>query len=95
MHNYYEGVLQIRNPNQELENFLMNQLRKEKVAISKKITHKQGYDLFLTSQRFTLALGRRLNKAFRGKLTVSRRIHTRKRITSKDVYRVTVLFRNG
>ena len=91
---YYEGILQLRNANKELLSFFSNQLKKyPEVFVSKEVKHKTGTDYYLSSNKFVLMIGRKLNKSFKGEFKTSRRIHTRDRMTSKDVYRVTVLFR--
>jgi nonsense-mediated mRNA decay protein 3 len=91
---YYEAIIQLRNPNEELLNFINNQLKKRKdIFISKEIKQKKGVDLYISSQRFARALGNKMKKSFHGSLKTSRELHTRNRQTSKNVYRVTVLFR--
>lgn len=92
---YYEGILQLRNINdEEVFNLFRNQLKKHPdVFVSKEVKQKTGMDYYLSSNKFVLMLGRKLNKTFKGELKISRKIHTRDRQTSKNLYRVTVLFR--
>jgi len=91
---YYEAILQLRNPNEEIMNLIKNQLKKRKdVFISKEEKQKNGLDLYLSSWRFTLSLGRKLKKSFKGELKVSRKLYSVNKLTSKRVYRLTVLFR--
>jgi len=91
---YYQGILQIRNPNQECINFIDNQFKNNKKAwIAKIETLKTGIDYYISSNKFLLALGKKLKKSFKGELIVSRRLHTQDRVTSKKLYRVTVCFR--
>ena len=91
---YFEGILQLRNPNEEVLNFISNQFkRNEKVWIAKQERLKTGIDLYISSNKFLLALGKKLKKSFKGELKTSRKLHTKNRLTSKNVYRVTVLFR--
>ena len=91
---YYEGILQLRNPSEEVIRCVKNQIKKKgDVFIAKEVTQKNGVDYYISSQRFLLSLGRKLKKSFRGELKTSRKLYTRDRITSKRVYRVTVLFR--
>jgi NMD protein affecting ribosome stability and mRNA decay len=92
--NYYEGKLQLRNPNEEVINFIKNQFKNnDKVWVAKYETLKNGVDIYVSSNHFLLALGKKLNKSFKGELKTSRKLHTQDRQTSKQVYRVTVLFR--
>ncbi|MBI2138089.1 hypothetical protein HYU13_00735 [Candidatus Woesearchaeota archaeon] len=91
--NYFEGVLQLRNPTDEVFNMIHNQIaHDERAYISKEVYYKNGVDLYLSSNRFLLRLGRKLKQSYKGKLIVSRRIFTTDKFTSKFVYRVTVLF---
>lgn len=91
---YYEAIIQLRNPNQELLNFVSNQLKRRKdVFISKEVKQKSGVDIYISSQRFARALGNKMKRSFKGNLKTSRKLHTRSRQTSKEVYRVTILFR--
>lgn len=91
---YFEAIIQLRNPSKELIDFVLKQVEKrEDVFISKIIKYKYGYDYYISSQRFARALGRKMSKNFKGELKSTRKIYTMDRQTSKDVYRVTVLFR--
>jgi len=91
---YFEGVLQIRNPNEEVMNFIENQFKNnDKVWISKEIKLKTGMDYYVSSNRFLKQLGKKLKKSFKGELKLSKKLFTRNHLTSKEVYRGTVLFR--
>lgn len=91
---YFEGILQLRNPNEEVLNFIRNQFKNnEKAWIAKTEGLKTGIDFYVSSNRFLLSLGKKLKKSFKGELKTSRKLHTQNRLTSKRVYRVTVLFR--
>jgi len=90
---YYEGILQLRNPNKEVINFIRNQFKNnEKAHIAKQEKLKTGIDLYISSNKFLLALGKKLKKSFNGELKTSRKLHSQSRLTSKKVYRVTVCF---
>lgn len=89
---YYEGVLQIRNPNDEVMDFINNSIKKSKdVYISKVKKVGNGFDLYISDRRYILYLGRKLKEQFGGILKKSPRLFTRDRQTSKNVYRVNVL----
>src|SRR3989344_2668688 len=90
---YFEGILQLRPLNKEILDYVKKQIDKSNCLISKEFNLKYGTDLYLTSQRFTVSLGRKLKRVFKGEVKISRSLFTTSRFTSKKVYRVTVLFR--
>jgi len=92
---YFEAVMQLRDPNDELINFINNQLKKNPdVFIANILPQKNGFDIYISSQRFARSLGNKMKRAFKkSELKMTRSIFTRNRQTSKDVYRVTVFFR--
>ena len=91
---YYEAVLQLRNPNEEAVNCIINAINKRKgVFIAKQVEVKGGIDFYISSQRFTRSLGKKLKKAFKGELKESRKLYGMDRQKSKQIYRGTVLFR--
>ncbi|HII17678.1 TPA: hypothetical protein HA361_07245 [Candidatus Woesearchaeota archaeon] len=92
--NYYEGVLQLRNPNQAVVSFVEKAIKRErKVSVAKVVEFESGLDYYLSSNKFLRKLGKRLALAFPGQLKESKRIFTKSRQTQKEVYRGTVCFR--
>jgi len=90
---YYEGILQLRNPNKDVLKYVKNQIEKSNVFTSKEILLKNGRDIYLSSQKFLRALAIKLQKRFGGQLKTSRKLHTVSKTTGKKLYRVTVLHR--
>jgi len=91
---YFEGILQLRNPSEELMDYVYTAIKKDQQArIAQDINVKGGIDLYLTSQRYTLSLGKSIKERFPGILRTSRKLFTFRRAEGKKVYRVTVLFR--
>ena len=91
---YFQAIIQLRPNDEKLLNFVLAQIEERKnVFIAKQVQLKTGIDLYLTDQRFARALGQKLKRSFKGKLILSRQLHTRDTQRSKDVYRVTVCFR--
>ena len=91
---YYESILQIRPYTKEVLDFVKKQIdKKENVFISKEINLKTGVDLYLTSNKFAINLGKLLKKRFKGTLKISKSLYSRDKQTSKLLYRITVCFR--
>ncbi len=92
---YFEGILQLRNPNKEVISYIENQFRKNpKEWIANVVGLKSGgFDFYVSSNRFLRKLGRKLKKAFKGEIKHSKKLHSTNRQTSRKVYRGTVLFR--
>ncbi|VVB81945.1 NMD3 family protein [uncultured archaeon] len=91
---YFEGILQVRNGSKELLDWICDRIRTEgraKVSKAKKVTN--GVDLYMTDQHYLQNLGRKIKEHQMGILKVSRRLHTQDKMTSKHIYRVTVLFK--
>jgi len=95
MHNsYYEATIQIRPFNQQVLEYVVQEVAKRKdVFISKTKELKTGIDIFLSSQRFARTLGKKLKERFKGALTISKQINRLDRQTGVILYRATVLFR--
>jgi len=67
--------------------------RDAKAKIAKEKVVRNGYDLYLDNNHYLAALGKKLREKFPGEVIVSKRLHSRDRMTYKVLYRVTVLFR--
>lgn len=95
MHNdYFEGILQLRAPTEEVLAFIDSEMTKHgKVRISKTKRVADGVDMYVTDQRFLQNLGRRLKDRFSGQLKVAPRLFSKDHMTSRNIYRVNVLFR--
>ena len=94
--NYFQGILQLRNCNQEVIDFVENQIEKAErkdVYVSKKVKVIGGIDIYLTSNKFLRSLGKKLKKSFNGELKESEKLFSRNRQTQKNIYRLNVLFR--
>ena len=90
----YEGILQIRPNNESVLNYVYGELKRAgNVFITKEVIKKFGVDLYLTNKFFLIQLGKKLKKRFPGKITRSRSLYGKNRITSRLVYRTTVCFR--
>lgn len=91
--NYYQGILQLRDVDDKILNFVNNQIKnRADAAITRTVKFSNGMDLYITSQKFIRLLGKKLKDSFGGELKISSKLHTRNR-QGKDLYRVNVLFR--
>ena len=90
---YFEGTLQLRDTTKELLDFVADEIARAGVTIARANTLKNGIDLYLSSQKFMCSLGKKMQERFGGILKITKRLHTVSKVTSKLLYRVTVLFR--
>lgn len=92
---YYQAVIQLRPASKKLVDFVLSAINKRRdVWVSKTVRLNTGVDIYVSDQRFARALGSKLKKSFRnGVLKMSRSLYGVDRMTSKNIYRVTVCFR--
>ena len=92
---YFQGILQLRPATEEIIDFLEHELEVNKrfIVTRQKVLKKGNLDLYVTDQRVLRALGLKLNRRFTGVLKSSRTLFTKNRSTSKEVYRVTLVFK--
>lgn len=92
--NYYEAIIQLRPASPEVVNFVKGQIKnRENVFISKEVKLKTGIDLYISSQRLALAIGKKLKQRFKGTIKTSRALYGINKFSSKQVYRVTLCYR--
>ncbi len=90
---YYQGILQLRDVNEDILGFVHSQIRKrEGITVTRTVKFTDGLDLYITSQKFIRILGKKLKDRFGGELKVSAKLHTTNR-QGKELYRVNLLFR--
>ena len=91
---YFEGILQLRDPTKKVLDVFLKVLKERKdVRIMKEVKLKNGYDFYLTSNKALIIIGKKLYNRFGGEYKISRKLHTVRKQTSKKLYRVTVMFR--
>ena len=92
---YFEGILQLRNTGDVVVEFTVKEIKKNEntyIAKIKKVTN--GVDIYISPQKFLRSLGNKLQNRFGGQLIVSTKLHTKNRVTSREVHRVNMLFRS-
>ena len=91
---YFEAIIQIRPYAEEVESWIEKQIKKRNdVTISKRLLVRGGLDLYISSQRFARSLGPKLKKVFKGEVKITKKLFSVNRMTSKRIYRATVLLR--
>ncbi|HLC74319.1 MAG TPA: NMD3-related protein [Candidatus Nanoarchaeia archaeon] len=91
--NYFEATVQLRNVSKEVMRFAYDDVEKNGIVISKEIKMDNGVDFFVDSRKYAQQLGKKLQHKFGGMIKSSARVFTKDRQTSKDVYRVTIMFK--
>jgi NMD protein affecting ribosome stability and mRNA decay len=95
---YYEGVFQLRNKQNPsykiLQKEVIEYVKKSKdVGINKIVEDKSGIDFYFTSQKIMQKIGTILYKKYGGELKLSKRLFSKDRQTSKEIYRICLLLR--
>lgn len=91
---YFEAIIQLRPPTEEIFKFILNQIKKRSdVFISKIEEFKFGVNIYISSQKFARSLAKKLKDNFKGEMKMTASLHSRDRQSSKERYRITVLFR--
>jgi NMD protein affecting ribosome stability and mRNA decay len=93
---YYEGILQIQRPHDEVLEYIQKDLEavgKKGIFITKTAPTKTGIDLYFTNKNYLRILGQRIINKFGGELVLNPQLFTRNHLTSKDVYRLNALVR--
>ena len=94
---YFEAIIQLRPYTQELFDFIEAEIiRKHNphFFISNIEELKTGVDIYFSSQKYARTLGQLLKRKFpQGELLITMKMHTRDRMSSKELSRATVLFR--
>lgn len=92
---YYEAIVQIRPLDRKLLDYIYSLIEKRNdVWISKEKRLKTGIDLYLSSQRYArTTLVSSVRKRFKVDVKVTKALYGVDKMTSKKIYRATVLFR--
>jgi NMD protein affecting ribosome stability and mRNA decay len=95
--NAYQAILQVRVHKDRLHDimeFIVKDLSKrERVRITKEDVHRHGIDLFFNDSLYTKSLSTRLRNHFGGEVKISESLYSVDHQTSKEIYRINVLFR--
>lgn len=93
---YYEGILQLRDVRDEVTEFVDNKIKKAKgIFCTRRDEVKNGIDFYITNKHFMKNLGYELKKRFKGDLKENAQHFSRDKQTSKNIYRLNVVFRQS
>ena len=90
---YFQGILQLREVDQDVVDFTISQFRKNNIGIAKVKPLKNGVDIYSASNKFLRIFVRKLQKIYGGEVKESPKLFSRDRMTSKNIYRLNVLYR--
>lgn len=91
---YFEGILQLRNPREEVIAYIEKQAkRREDLFITKAEDVRGGIDFYFTDQQALQPFVHELKKQFGGVVKTQSKLHTYDHQRSKKVYRLTCLIR--
>ena len=89
----YKAKLQLRPKNEELYNFVISQLNKNNVQVTRLIELKEGIDIYISSAEFAVKLGKLFKRQFRGTVKTTNSLTSQDKRTLKRIYKLTVLMR--
>jgi NMD protein affecting ribosome stability and mRNA decay len=95
---YFEGVLQLRDVDEKVLDYVAKDIESNAdngVFVKEIIEHKTGMDLQVTSRKYLMGLGKKLRKRFGGTVKRTSRLFSKSRETSKEIHRLTVLYRGN
>ena len=91
---YFEGILQLRYPHDEVLKFIRQHMQKvthRGVFISKTVDQKNGVDLYFTKKTFMKLLADKLGNRFGARVDNNPTLFSHNHQTSKDIYRLNIL----
>ncbi|MBU4492776.1 MAG: hypothetical protein KKA61_00225, partial [Nanoarchaeota archaeon] len=95
---YFEGILQLRDVDDEVIDYAVDEARKQNqrgIFITKKLKVRNGFDIYLTKRGYIHELARELLNKFGGEIKASKKLFSRDKLRSRDIYRINVLFRQS
>jgi NMD protein affecting ribosome stability and mRNA decay len=93
---YFEGTLQLRDVDDKVLDYVAKDIESNAdngVFVKDMVEHKNGLDMNITSRKYLMALGKKLRVRFGGTVKKTSRLFSKNKQTSKDVHRLTLLYR--
>lgn len=89
---YFTGILQLRNINNEILEYLERIIKEKNIIITKKKKVKNGIDLYFYDKHKILQISELLLKNFGGFVNKGAKLFSKDRQTSKEIYRLNVCY---
>jgi NMD protein affecting ribosome stability and mRNA decay len=90
---YFQGILQLRDVEQDLIDHVLKSFKRDKIGIAKTKTLKTGFDIWSASNKYSQKIARKLQKEFGGTINASPSLYGVDHGTGKKIYRLNVLYR--
>jgi len=90
---YFEGILQLRNPSDTVISFIEQELKKvaiKGVFITKMVDVKDGVDIYLTNKSYLRLIAQKIHAKFGGIIKLNPQLFSHNHLTSKDIFRLNV-----
>jgi len=91
--NYFQGILQLRNVDESIMEYVLSQFEKHKIGIAKIQEFKNGFDIYSASNKFSRKIAHKLKNEFGGQVKESPKLFSKSKLTSKNIYRLNVLYK--
>jgi NMD protein affecting ribosome stability and mRNA decay len=88
---YFEGILQLRNARDDVKEYISNYCKKNKVYVNKLIDKGKEVDYYFVKKNELQPIGLKLMRNFGAEIESNARLFSKNRLTSKDIYRLSVL----
>jgi NMD protein affecting ribosome stability and mRNA decay len=90
--NYFQGVLQIRNPTSEVKKYLQKRLAQSRGVFASRLVEKDNIlDAHISDNRFIRKVALEIEANFEANIQFASQLHTFDHLTSKDMHRLTAL----
>ncbi|MFA5141887.1 MAG: NMD3-related protein [Candidatus Woesearchaeota archaeon] len=94
--NYYEGIIQLREANDKVVDFLFDQLervRSKGVFMTRMEKIKTGFDFYISDKREMYTIVKKMQKEFGGEIKLAPQLYTMDHSSGKEVYRLNIFFK--
>jgi len=90
---YFEATIQLRNVTKEVIDYVIKEIDDNGVVISREVEIENGMDFNVDNKTFARQLGKQLQNKFSGAVKMSASVFSRDKMSSKEIFRVTMLFK--